>query len=364
MKYPFVRPSIPAPEAFADILRPAYEARYFTNFGPVEQAFSRQLQNRYGQEGHSVTLANNATCGLTAALVALGVRGRVAIPAFTFPATLHAVLAARCEAVLVDIDPNTCSMSADALERTLRRHDCHAVMPVRPYGFVQDLSGILSIAARRSLPVVIDAAASLGCTRVDLQPNVVEVFSLHATKAFGIGEGGAIFASAELGERVRSALNFGLRKDRTFGYGINGKMTELQAAVGQALLATIDSLIAGRQKMVRQYEEVFHRYQQLRFPGPPGPNPWSTFPVIFPHHVDCEGLQTRAHEMGLQIRRYYTPTLAQGFDEPLAGQDDIGVATEVSAYAVCFPVYDTITNAEFAEIGSMIAKLFTEFKIL
>lgn len=363
MKYPFVRPTIPEPEAFAGFLGPAYATRYFTNFGQVEQSLAEKLRDRYGQRDHSVTLANNATSGLTAALIALGVRGRVAIPAFTFPATLHAVLAARCEAVLVDIDSNTCSMSADSLARALRHHNCQAVMPVRPYGFMQDIEDILGLASQHALPVVIDAAASLGSARVEMRPGVAEVFSLHATKAFGIGEGGAIFAGAGLGERMRSALNFGLRKDRSFGYGINGKMTELQAAVGHALLDSIDALIAGRSEMVSRYRAAFQPFQQLRFPGPAGQTPWSTFPVIFPPHVDCEGLQARSHAMGLQIRRYYMPTLAQGYDEPLLGSDDIANATRISASAVCFPVYDAVSDAEFAEITSIIHALFEEFAV-
>ena len=82
-KYPFTRPVIPPVDAWAGFLKESYERRYFTNFGPVEQRFAGELQTVFGRPGEACVLCSNATAGLTAALVALDVRGPVAAPSFS-----------------------------------------------------------------------------------------------------------------------------------------------------------------------------------------------------------------------------------------------------------------------------------------
>ena len=140
-------------------------------------------------------------------------------------------------------------------------------------------------------------------------------------------------------------------------------MTEFQAAIGRALLPTIEGLIRGRKAMVGKLRGLFAQYKQLRLPGPFGENPWSTFPVLFPSHVDCEELQARAHELGLQVRRYYFPTLNVGYNGSLLGEDDVCVAEAISKCSVCFPVYDRVSDVEFLEIATIIARILAEFDV-
>ena len=353
MKFPFVRPEIPPLSEWQGFLQIPYERRYFTNFGELETQFSEELRERFGGAGAAVTLAANATCALTAALIAHEVQGRVAIPNFTFPATLHAVLSARCTPVLCDVDEKTGEMSAASLRRACERYEISAVMPVRPYGIVRPLGPIIEIARSVGAKIIVDGAAALGAGRVEVAEDVTEVVSLHATKSLGIGEGGAIFSHESRKAAMREAINFGLRPDRGFAFGINGKMSEFQAAVGLAQLRHADRLVQGRRAMAAWYDEALADSGMV-LPDPNAVTPWSTYPVWLPLHVDAEQFQQACHARGLQVRRYYWPTPQRGFTEKLDGADGLEVSTALAERALCLPIYASATADERREIAEII----------
>ncbi len=358
MKYPFTRPLIPPVEAWAPYLRPAYDRRYFTNFGPVEQAFTAGLERAFGRSGETCVLCCNATVGLMSALVALGVRGPVVTPSFTFAATLDAIYAARCEPVLCDVDADTWECSADSIRRALGGRRPAAIMPVRTFGLIRDLTPIAELAREWDVPLVIDAAAALGVDRL-VQPELpcryVEVFSLHATKAFGIGEGGAMFAPEALRERLRGAINFGLNPDRSFDYGFNGKMAEFQAAVGLSVLDVYQAMMTARRSMVEAYADHLSDRQALSWPADVAQSTCSTFPVLLPAEADLERFVSRAGELGALYRRYYFPSVAQGFRE-LGASVLTPVSADLSERMVCLPVYADATGAEQEELLGILSE--------
>ncbi len=351
MKYPLIRPLIPPVASWSGHLQEAYRRRYFTNFGPAEQAFGDALLDAFGRPGETCVLCCSATLGLTAALLALDAQGPVAVPAFTFPASLHAILAARLDPVICDVDPASWELSADAVHAALGGRRPGALMPVRAFGFVRALDEMCDLGAELDAPLVIDAAAALGGDRrAGRYPDrYVEVFSLHATKALGIGEGGALFAPAGLRPELERALNFGLWADRSFGYGLNGKMSEFQAAVGLAVLEIHPQLLERRRAMARRYAE--------HLAGRPGVGiapdmlaaPCSTYPVLMPRGCDVEAFAAGSLALGAQLRRYYHPSLSQGFHRS-GYAADTPVADDLADRMLCLPVYADASPAEIDEL--------------
>jgi dTDP-4-amino-4,6-dideoxygalactose transaminase len=249
-KHRFVVPCMPDVSAYAPYLDEAHAAGVFSNFGPLAVRFEAAVLARYGGASEAAVTAANATVGLSAALIAAGVRGPVLVPGFTFPASLGAVRAANLEPVVVDVDAVTWATSADLIEQALDRpagcrDSCRtgceggcradAVMLVAPFGMRTDFSEAIRVCRARGLTVVIDNAAGLGIARQPLcgDPGVYEVFSLHATKTFAVGEGGVVVCHASKDAAVRGALNFALKTngapDGPF-WGFNGKLSELHAA--------------------------------------------------------------------------------------------------------------------------------------
>jgi dTDP-4-amino-4,6-dideoxygalactose transaminase len=357
LKYPFTRPLIPPPEAWTPYLEPAYRQRYFTNFGPVERQFCEGLAEAFARPGETCVVSCNATSALSAALLALGVRGPVVVPSFTFPATVDAIYAARCEPVLCDVEPDTWECSARTIRQAMGDARPAAIMPVRTFGLTRDLSPLAELARRWDAPLVIDAAAALGVDRgaqPELDCRYAEVFSLHATKPFGIGEGGAVFAPVELQDGLRSAINFGLQPDRSFGHGVNGKMSEFQAAVGLSVLETYRGMIEQRRVMVRRYLQLLNGRQMLSWPWDIEESTCATFPLVLPADADVDGFVATAGGRGALYRRYYHPTVAAGLR--LAGaMEATPVAEALSSRMVCLPVYADASAHEQDELVDILS---------
>jgi dTDP-4-amino-4,6-dideoxygalactose transaminase len=314
LRFPFLRPSLPSPEKWIPYLSPAYAARQYTNFGPVNNLFERRLEEFVGLPGRRAVACANATVGLSAVLMGLGVKGNVAIPSFTFPATLHSVLLAGCNPVVCDVDAGTWELSPSIVQSALERHRISAVVHVRAFGFCRDLRPVVEVCENAGIPLVVDAAAALGGTS---SPGVraggqgtAEVFSLHATKVLGIGEGGAVFCHPDDSARIRRALNFGLG-DSGFSRALNGKLSEFAAAVGLAVLDTADPTIEERGVAAQRYRDFFAEFIGLTVPANPGSPPWQCFPVLFPQGADVVSLLDAARRNGLALRRYYRPAIHQ-----------------------------------------------------
>jgi dTDP-4-amino-4,6-dideoxygalactose transaminase len=364
--FPFQRPSPPPPEKWLPYYQIARDAHYYSNFGPLHNLLCERLAAKYGRPGYGAVAVNNATGALTAALIATEVSGKVVIPSFTFAATLHSVLMAGCTPVVCDIDPKTWELSFDDLELMLDRdNEIGAVMPVRVFGFWQDYTRLFEICGRRGVPVIVDAAAGLSDERlrgcIGSRFNQIEVVSMHATKVFAVGEGGAIFAPLPVLDKLRASLDFGLVPDRSFADGFNWKMDELHCAVALAMLDSIDGAVARRQRLVSRYIAAARTSNLVGVHLNPGPCPWQFFPLLCQDH---EIAATLIHELGvegIQAKQYYYPSLATGY----RGRHKIeGIspkpaqAEDYSNRVVCLPVYSDVSEAEIGDLeASLLAAM-------
>lgn len=229
----------------------------------------------------------NATAGLSAALLATGRTDRVLLPAFTFPASLGAVRAAGMTPIVADVDAENWTLSGDLLDTALAETGASAIMLVAPFGIKRGWEAELAICRQRGVAVVIDNASGLGGPR---PPNafgeeVFEVFSMHATKPFAVGEGGAILAHRTHDAALRSALHFALSshvEPRGPVWGFNGKMSEFHAAVGIAQLNRFRDIVSRRQAFAAIYRDRLAPYPEVVCPQDMNSAPWQFFPVLLP----------------------------------------------------------------------------------
>jgi len=143
---------------------------------------------------------------------------------------------------------------------------------------------------------------------------VFEVFSMHATKPFAVGEGGVIFADRVHDAALRSALNFALNSHaapRGPVWGFNGKMSEFHAAVGIAQLNRIDNIVSRRQAFAAMYRDRLARHPEVVCPQDMNCAPWQAFPVLLPSARIVESFLDAAAASGVEIRRYYRPSLSR-----------------------------------------------------
>ncbi|WP_322418951.1 DegT/DnrJ/EryC1/StrS family aminotransferase [Mesorhizobium huakuii] len=310
-----VVPGLPAPSEYSALLDEITANGWYSNFGPLVRRLELGLLGAFGRPTECCVSCSSATTGLSAALLAADVTGAVLVPAFTFAASLGAIRAAGMTPVVVDVDPESWVIDNDLLHQALTETGARAAMLVAPFGIAYDWTKEIATCREHGAAVIIDNAAGLGGPRAPHGngENIFEVFSMHATKPFAIGEGGAIFASLKSDMPLRAALNFGLASyQNAHGpfWGFNGKMSELHAAVGLAQLARFDRIVRHRQAYVRRYLARLATYSNLRYPLDSKAAPWQLFPILMPTPQIAERFVATAANEGLEIRRYYRPSLS------------------------------------------------------
>jgi dTDP-4-amino-4,6-dideoxygalactose transaminase len=240
------RPNIGDRERLMQRFNQMLDTRWLSNAGPFVREFEQRISDLVGVK-HCVVMCN-ATVALEIVTRALGLKGEVIVPSFTFVATAHALQWQKITPVFCDIDPATHTIDPDKVERMITPRTT-GILGVHLWGRGCDVEALAAIARRRDLRLLFDAAHAFGCThkgRMIGGFGDAEVFSFHATKFMNSFEGGAVVTNDdELARKIRLMKNFGFHAYDDVGYiGINGKMTEASAAMGLTSLESMDEFIA------------------------------------------------------------------------------------------------------------------------
>jgi dTDP-4-amino-4,6-dideoxygalactose transaminase len=229
--------------------------RWLTNRGPLVLEFEQRLAE-ISDVKHCISMCNG-TIALEIAIRALGLQGEVIVPSFTFIATAHALQWQEITPVFCDIDPATYNIDPTKIESLLTPRTT-GIIGVHLWGRPCAIDALQSLAERYGLALLFDAAHAFGCSHDGRRIGGfgdAEVFSFHATKFFNSFEGGAVATNDdELAEKIRLMQNFGFAgMDNVIHLGINGKMTEIAAAMGLTGLESLDEFIATNRRNYQLY---------------------------------------------------------------------------------------------------------------
>lgn len=347
---PITRPTLPPLESYANLLRTVWDSHWLTNNGELHQRLEGALGD-YLQVEHT-NLFCNGTIALLVALQTLDIQGGEVITSpFTFPATPHALNWNRITPVFCDIDPCTYNLDPNRLEEVITPQT-KAILPVHVYGTPCDVDAIQAIAGLHGLPVIYDAAHAFGVKyrgRPLVDYGDLAVLSFHATKLFTTGEGGALIShSPETQQRIYYLKNFGIAGEESVLYpGINGKMNELQAALGLLTLELIDDEIEQRKERTLQYRGALQDLPGLVLledAAETVPN-YAYFPILiepatFGMTRDqlCEALRS----INVYPRKYFYPLCSRYACYkalPSAAPKRLPVAERVAQQVLCLPLY-------------------------
>lgn len=222
------------------------DRRWLTNHGPFVQEFERRLADYLGVR-HVIAMCN-ATIALEIAARALGLRGEVIVPSFTFVATAHALQWQEITPVFCDVAPGSHHLDPQQIARHITPRTS-GIVGVHVWGIPCAIDALQAVADAYGLQLLFDAAHAFGCSyqgQLLGRFGRLEVFSFHATKFFNAFEGGAIaLDDDELAERIRLMHNFGFRGlDNVIYLGVNGKMSEAAAAMGLTSLESLPTFVA------------------------------------------------------------------------------------------------------------------------
>ena len=364
---PMMRPNPPKLSQYAQELAEIEALGTYSNYGPVNSRFERELIARMFGSGECLTVCN-ATIGLMLAIREVIGEDRSAkrkyalMPSFTFAATAHAALWCGLTPLLCDIDPKTWLPDEASEEVLLRQYEGEiaVIVPYATFGNSLDLDRYQRLSEQHQIPVVVDAAASLGA--LDAQGRAFGtgfpwpvVFSMHATKAFSVGEGGVIYcADSERINRLRAMGAFGFEQGRSATtLGLNSKLTEIAALTALLQLEAFDEVVRHRVEIAHCYEAQLARSLTLQRRS--GRRQVQAFEaVLLPRRLASSRgeIARRLQEKQIGTATYFSPHLAeQPYFQKHAVAGPLPVTEDVAARILSLPLLPGMLPEQVATVA-------------
>lgn len=359
------RPFLPPLEECLPYFEQIWESRVLTNRGPLHDELERALAEYLGVE--HLSLFANGTLALITAFQALRIGGEVVTTPFSFAATAHSLLWNGMRPVFADIREDGYNLDPDRIEAVLTPQTT-AILAVHCYGNPCDTERIQQVADRHGLKVIYDAAHAFGVRRngeTILRQGDLSVLSFHATKVFNTFEGGAIVCrDAEMKRRIDFLKNFGFADEVTIvAPGINGKMNELQAAIGLMQLKHMPEVTARRRRIDALYRELLAGAAGITCLATGDGVEWNY--AYFPVRVGAgaaftrDGLYHRLREHEVYARRYFFPLISEMpmyRDLPSAAPEGLPFARRASEEILCLPIFPEMTDEDARRVAELITE--------
>ena len=345
---------LPPIAEYNEYVQRAWNNQWLTNRGELIFELEDKLKKYLGVKNMLIT--NNGTIPLQIALKLLGKGGEIITTPFSYVATTSAIVWENCEPVFVDIHPEYLTIDETKIEAAITPKTT-AILATHVFGNPCHVEAIEAIAKKHNLTVIYDAAHCFGVTYKNesiFNFGDLSTCSFHATKLFHTAEGGAIFCKDDkLMHESFYSHNFGHDGPLTFhGVGINGKISELQAAMGLAVFPYMDEILEERKKVVDFYNQNldFSKLETIKIRENTKWN-YSYYPVLFESEAVLLKVQQKLMEENIQPRRYFNPSLntLEYCKGPV-----MPVSENVASRVACLPLYVGLELADLQRISTII----------
>jgi len=359
------RPVFPKISEVTAKLEEIWASKWLTNNGPQHQALESELAVRL--KVPCLSLFNNGTIALMVACQSLRLSGDVITTPFTFAATPHVLAWNNIRPIFCDVDPVTMNIDADKIESMITPQTT-AILAVHVFGTPCDVQKIQEVADRYGLRVVYDAAHAFG---VELNGQGIGNFgdismmSFHATKLYHTVEGGALMhGDHNLKTRIDLLKNFGIKNEEEVVMpGINGKMNEVQAAVGRIMLGYVDG--------EREKRRALHMVYREELSGVPGITLMPQLPSdvrgnyqYYVIRIDAEKFGCSRDEVyeafkehNVFTRKYFHPLCSEYTcyrQLPSAAPEKLPVAVKVGREGLSMPMYGELAAGDVRRICAIL----------
>jgi len=362
------RPLLPPLERITCKLQEIWESQRLTTNGSQHKLLEESLLNVL--KVPSLSLFNNGTIALIVACQSMRLSGEVITTPFTFAATPHVLTWNNIKPIFCDIDPISMNIDADRIESMITPQTT-GILAVHVFGTPCDVTIIQNVADRYGLRVIYDAAHAFG-VEIDGAGigtfGDVSMFSFHATKLFHTAEGGALtYTDKNLKSRIDLLKNFGIKNEEEVVMpGINGKMNELQASLGLALLDLIDEEKQKRKALLAKYRECLKGIDGLLFQNEdlPGVEPSCQYFVI---RIDeklfgCsrDYVYEEFKKYNVFTRKYFYPLCSEYAcyrHLPSAHHINLPIAHKVADEVLSLPFYGALNIEDVEKITSILLRI-------
>ena len=342
------QPYLPDLKDFIPYLEQIWDNKTLTNGGPFHQELEVALSQHLGVK--NISLFSNGTLALVTALQSLRITGEVITTPYSFVATAHSLLWNGIKPVFVDIDPITMNIDPKKIEAAITPNTT-AILPVHCYGHPCDVDAIQKIADTYNLRVIYDAAHAFGVENEHgsiLNYGDLSVLSFHATKVFNTFEGGAIVSpDAKTKLRIDQLKNFGFVDEVTVvAPGINGKMSEINAAFGLLQLKNMPHVLREREKIDTFYRTNLNGVKGITCGQQTGESKanFSYFPIVVKNDYPLtrDELYEKLRDHLFFSFFFFYPLISEfPMYRALASshRDNLPHASNLSSNVICLPIY-------------------------
>ncbi|MFM8323002.1 MAG: DegT/DnrJ/EryC1/StrS family aminotransferase [Chloroflexota bacterium] len=328
--------------------------------GPRTAAFEQRFAALCGAK-HAIAVSSG-TSALFLALLAHGVGpgDEVITSAFTFAATVNAILFAGAKPVFVDIEPHTFNLDPDLLEQAITPRT-KALLPVHLYGHPCDMDCIEAICRRHGLPVVEDACQAVLAEQHGRRAGSfgTGAFSLYATKNMMTGEGGMITTSDDaIAERCRLLRNHGMTRRYYHDFlGFNFRMMDLQAAIGLAQLDRLEGFTERRSDNAEYFNRCLTTVVTPQV-KPGCRHAWHQYTIRVDGGRDRDAALKQLNEAGIGAGVYYpVPLHRQAYVRQAIGEVSLSVTEQMAGEVISLPVHPQLTQDELDYIVKEVNRL-------
>ena len=335
-------------------LERVWKNQWLTNRGELLLELEEKIKKYLSVS--NIIIMTNGTIPIQIALKILGKQGEIITTPFSYVATTSSIVWEHCQPVFVDIHSEYLTIDETKIEAAIT-YKTTAILATHVFGNPCNVEVIEAIAKKHNIKVIYDAAHCFGVTykgRSIFDFGDITTCSFHATKLFHTGEGGALFCNdTELNHKMFYSHNFGHNGPLNFhGLGINGKTSELQAAMGLAVLPYMDEIIKSRKAVVDFYNENLN-FEKLRTIKIRENTNWnySYYPILLESEAQLLKVQEVLNNAEIFPRRYFYPSLntidyIKGVKMP--------ISEDIASRVMCLPLYVGLTKEELVQITKII----------
>ena len=351
------KPFLPDQQQYFDYLKGIWQRGWLTNNGPLVQELEEKLKEYLGVK--HLIFVNNGTIALQIALKAIALEGEIITTPFSYVATTNSILWEGCKPVFADIRDTDFNIDPQKIEPLIKANTS-AILATHVYGNPCDVEAIEKIAAQYNIRVIYDGAHAFGVRYNDKQVlsyGDIATCSFHATKIFHTIEGGAIITNDDaLAEKMTLYRQFGHVGDDHYSIGINGKNSEVHAAMGLCLLPMMDDFIAQRKTVAALYDKYLNGLPLQRPEALPQTiYNYSYYPIVVDTEERLINIRSLLQQNDINTRRYFYPSLN---NLPQYKGEPCPVSESVSTRVLALPMYFQLKGSEIQHICSLIKTCF------
>ena len=344
----------PPIEEYQQQLERIWKNQWLTNRGELLLELEEKVKKYLSVS--NVIIMTNGTIPIQIALKILGKEGEIITTPFSYVATTSSIIWEHCKPIFVDIHPEYLTIDETKIEAAITPKTT-AILATHVFGNPCHVEAIEAIAKKHNLKVIYDAAHCFGVTykgKSIFDFGDLSTCSFHATKLFHTGEGGALFCNdADLNHQMYFSHNFGHNGPLDFhGLGINGKTSELQAAMGLSVLPYMDEIIKSRKEAVDFYNANlnFEKLQTIKIRENTTWN-YSYYPILLESETQLLKAQKALNEAEIFPRRYFYPSL--NTIDYVKGES-MPISEDVASRVLCLPLYAGLKPSELEQIVTII----------